>query len=86
MNLTSFFIFNKAKNYLKKNNIELKDFIFFDSEKMILIIDNVKFEKKENLNEILKELKENKVDNIKELLITKSFIKIKMKDGKVLEF
>ena len=83
MSITSFFVFNKVKNHLKKNNLDLKEFLFFDKNKMIINIDNKELKINEKIDNILNEMNTKDIEKVSQVLITKNNIKIKMNDGTI---
>ena len=71
MSLISMMLFNKIKTALKKHNVLLVEVFFIDLEKSIMSIDNKEqvFEvHKIEINETIKQLK---ITDIKQILITK---------------
>jgi hypothetical protein len=80
--MTAAIVFNRIKGQMKKSNVPLKEFIFLDFDKGIILIDNVKHDIK---TVDLSEFKEY-ITGVKELMITPKKITFKKYNGEKLEY
>jgi len=77
----AFFIFQKVKNILKKENITVKKFVYLNLVEKRLIVDNIPISLQVvDLQSITNSYQQ--VKNVKEVLLTPTKITIEFKDGK----